>query len=132
MWVHRSVASELEDLPPAIPLLPRIQQFKDAVIDPDSCSDFLIDNHTFCGTEACFESLGNLMKHPILSEATTGIGAWLIDGFWMWPISQTWNVVTFVNENAPIVLDTIRIARGNPDSVARALRLSSASFSRTV
>jgi len=99
--------AKLEDLPPASPLLPRSQQNKDAVIDPDSCSDFLIDNHTFCGAEACFESLGNLMKHPILSEATTGISAWLIDQFWMWAMSQARNVMTFVNKDAPIVLKAI-------------------------
>jgi hypothetical protein len=70
---------ELEYLPVAVVLLPRVHEVKDAIVRPYALPQLLVHPHPFWKAPAFLVALGSFMKPAVLGEATVSSVIRLVD-----------------------------------------------------
>ena len=76
-----------------------VDQIKEAVVNPNSISNFFKYSYPFGRLFSLLKLLGRSYEKTVFILSTVGLKFLLIDCFWVWTTSCLRNIVTFVDNN---------------------------------
>jgi hypothetical protein len=100
---------ELKHLTPIALLSPRVNEVEDAVIGPDSFSQFLVHSDTLGSPQASFSLLRGPVEEPILRQGASRRALGLVYAFGTGDPDTARGVVAFIDQNCATVQKLVLI-----------------------
>jgi hypothetical protein len=106
---------ELEHLPVAVVLLPRVHEMEDAVVGPYAFAQLLVHAHPLGRSPPVLVILSRLEEPTVLGKSAVSGSVWLIDGFGLRNRIAPWLVVALVDEGGSIIFESVLVRCAGPD-----------------
>jgi len=115
-YIIHHLKFEFEYIPIITQLLPRVDQSKQTIEDPNTRMNLFVNLHKFRLALIPFRSNCSLIEKTILSQCTTRICHWLVNSLRIRTSSLSRNIMALIYQNSTIILNPICIGRACPDA----------------